>query len=521
MVVARSLVSNLPVRSLRDLGRRAGVPEFLDWWKTELAQVVPVRVRAALSRRRLRPVLVVNGDCATLWQPVTRDGATSMQPTADVPLAGDAATVAANGRATLERAMGATDARVVVALPPKQVLRRTLTLPAAIEENLAEAIAYDLDRHTPFKADELYFDVAVVQRDTARGLIKVELAAARRGVVDQAITVAESWGAVVAGVVPDAPQAIATSRHDLLAEERRSSGSAWRWQLWVPLVLLLALAAFAAVLPVWQKREYAIALNRSVDEARVQAEVSDRVRTELDRLVGDFNFALERKFAFPSTLQVLEEITKLLPDDTWLTQMELKTTTRGKDAQRDLLLRGESANAGRLITLFEESTVFAQAAPRSPTTKIQPGPGEIFDLAAQLRPLPPPAPALIASNAASADAAKTQGTAPAPAASPPATAPAASTPATAPAATTPLPPAPVSSQPPAPAQAGPAAAQPAKPATGGTPPAAATSGTAMATPGGGAASSASASAPAAAGAPQASGAAGAQPAPDARKAPKS
>ena len=38
-------------------------------------------------------------------------------------------------------------------------------------------------------------------------------------------------------------------------------------------------------------------------------------------------------------------------------------------------MRGETANAGRLVQLFEESQLFAQAAPRSPTTKIQPGPG--------------------------------------------------------------------------------------------------------------------------------------------------
>ena len=53
------------------------------------------------------------------------------------------------------------------------------------------------------------------------------------------------------------------------------------------------------------------------------------------------------------------------------------------------------------MTLLEESKLFAQAAPRSPTTKIQPGPGEIFDLGAQLRPLPPPPPiALVAADTA-------------------------------------------------------------------------------------------------------------------------
>ena len=117
--------------------------------------------------------------------------------------------------------------------------------------------------------------------------------------------------------------------------------------------------------------------------------MSDALRTELERKVGEYNFALERKYAFPGAVQVLDDITRLLPDDTWLTQLELRSV-RGKDGQRELTLRGESANAGRLVSLLEDSKLFTQAAPRSPTTKIQPGPGEIFDVGAQLKPLPAP-----------------------------------------------------------------------------------------------------------------------------------
>ena len=117
--------------------------------------------------------------------------------------------------------------------------------------------------------------------------------------------------------------------------------------------------------------------------------MSDALRTELERRIGDYNFALERKYAFPGAVQVLDDVTRILPDDTWLTQLELHTM-RGKDAQREMTLRGESANAGRLVALLEDSKLFTQAAPRSPTTKIQPGPGEIFDVSAHLAPQPPP-----------------------------------------------------------------------------------------------------------------------------------
>jgi hypothetical protein len=124
---------------------------------------------------------------------------------------------------------------------------------------------------------------------------------------------------------------------------------------------------------------------------RQQAAVSERLRAELERAAGDYNFALERKHQWPPMVRVLDTVTRVLPDDTWLTQLEVRTLPKGKERERELVMRGESANAGRLIPVLEESGLVAQVAPRSPTTKIQPGPGEVFDLGAQLKPLPKPA----------------------------------------------------------------------------------------------------------------------------------
>ena len=428
MPADRDPAERASARFQRAAGRRADFAQLWQWWTSELAPLVPRVTRAALRRRRMRPVVAFEGDTATLWRPVMQGSETAMEGGGSVVLSGEGAATA--GRALLDplrRTSGGAVPRVTVALPGRQTLRRTLVLPAAIEENLKQALAYDLDRHTPFKADELYFDATVVGRDPVRAEIRVDLAAARRGIVDQAIQAVESWGGQVVAVVPEPPAGAAASRLNLLADDRRAATGGWRrWRIVAPVLVLFAAAVVGLTLPIVQKREYAIALARQVDAARAQAAISDGLRTELERLTGEYNFALERKYAFPPTVQVLDEITKLLPDDTWLTQMELKTTARGKETQRELMLRGESGNAGRLITLFEESKVFAQAAPRSPTTKIQPGPGEIFDLVAQLRPLPPPAPVDVARAAAGgSDAgapvtpAKPPATTPPPAATPP------------------------------------------------------------------------------------------------------
>ena len=384
MPASNSTLSAVTAR-VRELTRRLGLAGFGQWWAQHLWSFLPAAVRASVERRRARPVLAFEGNVATLWRPQV-NGSLQLVEAARISLDGAEATVTAAGRAalaTLARS-GAPAAQVIVALPPRAVLKKSLTLPAAIEDDLRPALAYDLDRHTPFKGDELYFDAAVVDRDVARNALIVDLVAARRTLVDPMLRHAENFGAQVVAVVADSPERAAASRVNLLPDDRRVATLSWaRWQVAVPAVLLVVLALTALILPLWQKRQEAIALIKVAEGARHRAEASDALRTELERKVGDYNFALQRKYAYPGAVQVLDDVTRILPDDTWLTQLEFHSG-RGKAPARDIVLRGESANAGRLVGLLQDSKLFTQAAPRSPTTKIQPGPGEIFDVGAQV-----------------------------------------------------------------------------------------------------------------------------------------
>src|SRR6185295_17103978 len=210
---------------------------------------------------------------------------------------------------------------------------------------------------------------------------------------------AESWGATVVGVAAESPRigstaanSTAWSRLNLLPHAERPDAAWWRrWQFWLPVSLLIIAAVVAVALPLWQKREFAVEYDLTTEHTRAQAAAADALRQQLDQATGDYNFALGKKYAYPSTVQLLDDVTRLLPDDTWLTQLEIKNIPKGKEpAHREMLLRGESGNAGRLISALEDSKLFEQAAPRSPTTKIQPGPGEVFDLGTQVVPSPTP-----------------------------------------------------------------------------------------------------------------------------------
>jgi general secretion pathway protein L len=389
---------------LRDAVNRAGLPRFWHWWLGELAPLLPGASRIALQRRFVRPVIEFADDEALFWRPEFDGGAVRLVIAEKLSLIGDAAAVLAAGRAAVARIAasasgGLAAPKVVIALSPRKVLRKDLTLPAAVEENLAQALAYDLDRHTPFRPEQLYFDAVVAGRDAAKKTLRVDWAAALKSVVDDACKQVEAWGAVPRAVVPGPPAT--GTKLNLIPLASRARPLQWgRWEMWAPLAVVVALALAAVIVPLVQKREYAIALNALTAEASKQAEAADAVRQQLDRMQDEYNYILAKKYAYPSVVHVLEEVTRALPDDTWLTQFELKTSGRGKEAQREIYVRGESANAGKLIALLEDTKLVEQAAPRSPTTKIQGASGEIFDIGGRLHALAAPSPEAVAIGSA-------------------------------------------------------------------------------------------------------------------------
>src|SRR5215468_6050366 len=197
---------------VRDAANRAGLPRFWRWWIGELAPLVPSASRVAFQRRFKRPVIELRDGEAVFWRPEFDNGAARLAIVEQVSLNGDAAAVLASGRAAVARLAanasgGIAAPKVVIALNPRQVLRKELTLPAAVEENLAQTLAYDLDRHTPFRAEQLYFDAVVLDRDSAKKMLHVDWAAALRTIVDDAKRQIEAWGAVTAAIVPGPPTA--------------------------------------------------------------------------------------------------------------------------------------------------------------------------------------------------------------------------------------------------------------------------------------------------------------------------
>lgn len=397
---------------------RTRLGAFWRWWSGEIEKLAYERF-SALRGAASVPIVAIERDELLLLEPRAAVG-----PDTRIDLApgGDGDAVRARGalQAMLRR-VGETRSRVRLCLGQGEALLRRATMPAATEENLGQVLAFEMDRLTPFRAEDVYFDHRVVSRDAASGQIAVQLALARRSLVDERVERLRNLGANVQGVAVRDGLGHAVAPLDLLPSEQRGERETSRERLVQRslLAVVLLLLGFALVIPMWQKRETYIALQPVVAKAKQEAESTDRIAGQLERQVNDYNFLLAKKHANYPVLAYVEEISRLLPDTTWVQQLEVKTA--GKT--REVLITGETTSSSKLIEILEQSNLLRNAAPRGTMTRGSTPNSERFMIQAEAppRPLPEPVP-LLAGAAPAASPAPT--TTPAPAAPPPAASPA-------------------------------------------------------------------------------------------------
>jgi general secretion pathway protein L len=365
-------------RAARPWRRRLSA--FWRWWSGELSRLAPERFTMFRGASHA-PMVFLEGEDIMLVEPkIAGDGRATIA-------ALDEPRRRAALRTLLERA-GETRARTRVALAHDDVLVRRVTMPAATEENLRQVLAFEMDRLTPFKADEVYFDYRVISRDAAAGQVLVQLAAARREVVNARVEALRSLGASVQGVGLRDDSSGSRAPLDLLPSEQRGERESSRERMIQRglLAAVILLLAAALLLPIVQKRLTVIALNPMLTKARQQAEATDGIARELERQVGDYNFLLARKHRTYPALAFIEEITRLLPDNTWVQQFELKTVGKGREVQ----ISGETTSSSKLIEILEGSTLLQNAAPRGTEVRGSQPNTVRYMIAAEVRARPQP-----------------------------------------------------------------------------------------------------------------------------------
>jgi general secretion pathway protein L len=332
---------------------RDGLRAFLSWWLAELAGLVPRPLRRVARRERHQVVLLLTQRETVVLERAGERARVIGSVTSDRPdLAGQLGALLQRTRRPRQP--------VTLCLSGDLGLRKIINLPLAARDDLDQLLRFEMDRLTPFRADEVYFAHRIIATDLQNRRIAVELAAAPKATVERALETAR-----IASVVPARLELVGARPGDpasLNLLPNKSEDRAGQRRLLRALILLALLLAIAAVaIPLQQQRAKLVDLTDEIAETRAAAEQSHALREQLEQLAQTSQFLLAEKARRPLATDVLAEVTRLVPDEAYLTQLVLQ--------EDEVQLYGSAATASDLIGLLDQSPLFRAPQFRSPVTQ--------------------------------------------------------------------------------------------------------------------------------------------------------
>ncbi len=358
------------IQNMRNRFMSSQAGRFFNWWFAELRGFLPASWQARMQHARRRLVMHLSGTDLVLSvhefggvHELDRFGVDQ-----DIGLQRQQIQDLLAERELLEVARD-------LLVAEDEVLRKEVPMPLAAESNLRQALAFDLDRQTPFAAEDVYFDCRVLERDRDAGQIRVELLVTPRQPVDAAIGFLRHRGMAPTGVdveVDGKPAGL-----NLLPFEQRfrmvNPRSRTNMLLGVAAVVLMAVVMVQSL---WLRQHQVNEVQEAIEMVREEAQRVQEIREQIDDASEAAGFMLDKRAAELPTVAVLAEVTRILPDDTYLDRLMI--------GQGTVQMQGKSDNAQQLIELVNQSDLFTDASFRGPTRLDTRTQKEIFDLNATL-----------------------------------------------------------------------------------------------------------------------------------------
>jgi len=338
---------------------RDRITRFWAWWAAELKAAVPASLRQRLGDRAQ----------AATWLRIAPNGMTL-----GVAERGRFVTRTLNPEVAPQSG-GVPPRRGRLRLDPALVFETTLTLPQRAEANLRPIIGHHLGLIIPMEPAALAFDHVVIRRDPAAQTLHVAVAVTKRSTLDRACAAAWQAGFSPSEAVIDRAGDV-DGRFDLLRHERRPQalkGRTWRLRALEVAILLLVLAAACVQ---WYRTDLDQARSASrIAQLRAEAAAVMQLQRQ-EQQQEEAVAVLQARRLMASPLTVIVELTRLLPDDTWITFLHAQ--------DRNVELVGSSKHAASLIGLLEQSDGFEAPRFQSPVTT-NPDGSEHFDLVVTVR----------------------------------------------------------------------------------------------------------------------------------------
>jgi len=272
--------------------------------------------------------------------------------------------------------------RAEMVLNPNRFLFRPLELPKRAVEFLDGIVRAQIDRLTPWTPGEAVFSWTS-PTDAPNDRIALTIAATARALVApyvQAIADLGVASVVVLTVPPPHGGEGEEGAAPIKVFEQRARGVLEIDRIRRTLVTLFLISGLAAAITMGYS---AFALD-SLDTE--QQALSQKIAARRAALRASPEFAISaqrmlerRKQSTPANVIVLEALSQILPDHTFVTELRIEVDK--------LQVVGVTRDAAALIGLIEQSPHFTRARFYAPTTRTPGDPGERFHIEARIKPI--------------------------------------------------------------------------------------------------------------------------------------
>jgi general secretion pathway protein L len=346
------------IESGADLVRRVG-----KWWLQQFLAIFPQRIAEWLTDSGAKSLLLSGDGEAVLLQvrnerrralATTRiNGADYAPEVIDAFLRAQRLGRAMRlGRATR---LGRADVSMGVQLPESRVFARKLLLPAETERSLDRVLVQDLLAKTPFRLEDIYHD-HIIRRSGDR--LQIWQWVVRRQFVDEAIEELGLQSGELAFVETDR-QGNGPRPRIRLKRAQSEQNRHVQWALAVLTVSAFLLAGLAVGLKYHKQQQTLDTLAGELSVARAKAQ---RISAALNKLEAERAglLRLRANKQAPNLLDAWEEISRVLPTNSWLT--ELRISDLPGSGEEQLVVTGFSPAAASLVGVIDRSPLFRDAA---------------------------------------------------------------------------------------------------------------------------------------------------------------
>lgn len=325
---------------------QSALPGFFAWWGEQLRDCVPAKWRHLLAAPEQTILLTLGAQGIEVAH---RMGTASKAlGSLDLPVS----EVELETFDGLAAELPAQTGRVLL-LPAGTALRRVIHLPVAALNNARTMAGFEIDRQTPFRADQVVFDCLVPLPAAGARTVAVELAVIPKEVYRQQL---ERIGGLAGQLdaVDLASEGGGAGFNFLPAEARRRHDHR---PLLINAALLIA-GVFCVMLAMAQLVDNRLAavsaLEAEVETQRSAARATAKLRGSLEDAVKAANFLAEHRSQQPSMLELLRLLTDLLPDDTYVERMTYSGDTASISIQ--------SSSAAQMVERLQAEPRFENPA---------------------------------------------------------------------------------------------------------------------------------------------------------------